>query len=231
MDLPTELYVKIFDQSKLNDRIEMSYVSQLFNQLNRETSFQRIIQLKNVISIPLYIIAIKFEFSIPIFKLKKSIQIKHLDLRKCSLGSCDLAYMNLPYLETLLVGRVSFIGDLLPTDDTNEELKSVGCHIKSSFIYLKEFAITFNESSEIYFKLIEQLSHLKSLRLTFIRNVNGNKINNIVELKLISCNIDDDGLTHLRNFKNLEYLNLYKIHFEDLRSLGHLKIKNNPIEI
>jgi hypothetical protein len=73
MNLPTELYARIFEHLRLNDRIEISNVSKLFNQLNRSINYTRQVSISKMIEFPEYIVNIGFANFYHTLMLKYSI--------------------------------------------------------------------------------------------------------------------------------------------------------------
>jgi hypothetical protein len=220
MDLPTELYSRIFEQSKLSDRIEMSYVSKLFNQLNNRVEYSREIICEQILELPEYIVNVKlYSISEP---PDKKIHFKYLDLRRFFWGIESFSRLNAPCLERLRL-----------KDCISKDLSLIIDHIKS-FLNLKELSICFSNSSDQYLTLIRELHHLKSLKLTFKNNVNDEEleilsgIDNIKRLKLINCNINN--LNTLNEFKNLKRLELSRVNLKNFNTIEGLKIKELKID-
>jgi hypothetical protein len=122
-------------------------------------------------------------------------------------------------------------------NDRNRD--SIVRHLKS-FPRLKSLSIKFNETPSTYLRIIRELSHLKSLRIEFVENVDDedlkslSKINNITKLKLIECEIVNSS-KYFKEFKNLKSLILIGSTVIDLlknldgTEIKHLNLRNDNI--
>jgi hypothetical protein len=219
MNLPTELYVRIFDQSKLNDRIQMSNVSKLFNRLHEQVEYSGQIKLIEVINLPKNITNVKFLLESNIENLNSLTHIKHLDLKEVDHYN-DFTQLKLTRLKSLSL-------DMLMTKDTY--ISNVQ-QIKS-FTELERLSVTFIFNSNYHLEFFQELSHLDSIEANFVCCANDqdleklSRLQNIKRLGLLECSVTQQGLLHLRNFEKLERLNLNDIYPEDFKNLGELKIK------
>lgn len=210
MYLPTELYPRIFEYLRLNDRIKISNVSNFFNQLNEKVEYSYQVTFNEMVKFPEYIVNIKLDI-IPWTTqysefLNEMNQIKKLDITPMNLDTEDFNRLKLPSLEVLYL-------DQCENDSDDFNILSILERVKS-FAQLKELSISMNEMDETHFEFIRELSHLESIKLTINDNMinedleNLSNIDNIKELDLHSCDITESE--HFRRFKNLKKLNIHE---------------------
>jgi hypothetical protein len=240
MNLPTELYVKIFEQSKLNDRIEMSYVSKLFNQLNNRVEYTRRVILSDIEFIPEYITNIKIIFDD--FEdwwfceyLNKFQQIKFLNLSKTEATYDNFIDLNLRQLESLSLNVSDFSQELIDPEETSYyDIRYMFNYSRpyyipfdlriDSFPQLRKLQIDYDAPMKLersltgrieYFPdLLRQLSSLKSLKLKLHKN------------------LDNDNLEKLSNIDNIKELKLINCsiqkngfkHFKNFKNLKKLTL-------
>lgn len=234
MVLPTELYARIFEQMSLYDRIQMSNVSNCFNELNDRVEYTRQISTSEIVEFPKYIVNIEFTnfYNGPDVKiLNKLIQIKKFNIDY--IDSNTIQICNLLYLESLKIE--SFYFDDKHHQKFVEDIKSLK--------YFKKLMISFSENRET--KIIDfcnHLTHLKSLKIgiddqniTEELLINLSRVENIKELRLTDCYIDKyDTLLHLNKFKNLKSLYLIDVYVSDYNNfkfLENLRLKKLDINI
>jgi hypothetical protein len=231
MSLPNELYVKIFEKLKLKEKIKLSSVSKLFNQLNSTIEHSKQIKLMTAVEVPEYITNIKLYSDQNFNRLKQSNQIKKLDISRVLVPYKVFNSMNLQNVESLTLRRLAFNGENIDTSVLVSRIKRIS--------KLRKLSLLFDEEPETYLEFINQISHSVSLKLRFDGNVKAedleclSRFDNIIELNLIDCFLCDKDLVHLEKFKNLKKLTLpgtgYNLEFT-LKDIKGLKIRELKID-
>lgn len=256
---PNELLMKIFAELNLNTRINLLYVSDRFKEITQNFEYNHQVKLIRYRDVKLKLTNVKiinvddddeFHYERDVTEkewkcLSKSLHLKKLDLRQCSVTDCHLeSLIELPHLNDLVLfkknkdNELEVLRSLLNlkkltiycNDESDDEEPTYNLNELKTLINLTRFECHYGDIQDDHLEFLKELTRLKKLTL-FYCNITDDGLNNIKELTSLThlniqgcCQSTDNNLDFLQKLTQIKRLNLNAISFgsKELIKLGNL---------